>query len=194
MKLLTDFTPEQRKALELYLVVDADYKAPSFMQLSSDLLEAGVKVSSSTLQRWSKECNFAKYLEQHVNALVLADEQNNKDLQSAASDKNIKKTLMTLEENAELLHGSHAVLVLLVEQISNRAKAGGKVSKDDAKLMIQLYNITSAREDRLHDRQAALNAVDKITKADLLKQFAGTGVDIEQLAKDADVVDVEIED
>ena len=193
MKPTTEFTDAQKKALELYLHVDSDYKAPSFVQLSVDMVNAGFSASSSTLQRWAKSCDFEAYLEQHINALVASDEEKSKALQAAAGEMNYKKTLMTLEENAELLHGSHAVLKLLVEQISFRAKSGRAITKDDAKLMIQLYNITSAREDRLHDRQAGLDAVDKITKADLLKQFAGTGIDIEQLAND-DAIDIEIEE
>lgn len=194
MKLLTEMTEAQRAALEIYLEVDADYKAPPFSVIAERLNERGFASSKSSVQRWSKECDFEDYLERHINALVLADEEKNRELLDAAGAENLKKTLMTLEENAELLHGSHGVLKLLVEQVSGRARAGRHISKDDAKLMIQLYNITSAREDRLHDRQAALGAIDKLTKAELLKQFAGTSVDIEALAKDEEFTDLEIED
>lgn len=194
MKPLTEMNEAQRAALKIYLDVDSDYKAPSFSVIAESLAEEGIKSSSSSVQRWSKECDFEAYLERHINALIIADEERNRELQELAGEENLKKTLMTLEENAELLHGSHEILKLLIKQISNKAKAKKDISKDDAKLMIQLYNITSAREDRLHDRQAGLDAVDKITKTDLLKQFAGTGVDIEQLSKSQEFTDVEIED
>jgi len=194
--LLTEFSEAQKKALELYLEVDEEYRPPSFTHIAKKLNELGYVGSSSSVQRWSKICDFESYLNRHVNALVLADKEDYKKLEKEAGAENLKKTLMTLEENAELLHGSHGVLKLLVEQIEARAKSGKAISKDDAKLMIQLYNITSTREDRLHDRQAGLDAVDKITKADLLKKFASTGIEFEssqESQSDEEFTDVEIE-
>lgn len=189
--LLTKMSGAQQKALEFYLEVDEEYKPPSFSDISQRLIAAGYSGSKSTVQRWSKECNFEHHLNRHVNALMLSDKNDYDRLEKEAGAENLKRTLMTLEENAELLHGSHAVLKLLVDQIMERAAGGRAITKDDAKLMIQLYNITSAREDRLHDRQAGLDAVDKITKTELLKQFASVDVDIEELAE---TIDVDIED
>lgn len=189
--LITQMSEAQIAALELYLEVDEEYKPPAFSVISERLQKKGFKGSKSTVQRWSKECDFETYLNRHVNALILADKDDYERLEKEAGKENLKKTLMTLEENAELLHGSHAVLKILVEQIMTRANAGRSITKDDAKLMIQLYNITSAREDRLHDRQAALDGVDKITKAELLKQFASTGIDLEQISN---TIDVEVEE
>lgn len=191
--LITEFTEAQKAALDIYLDVDAEYKPPSFTLMSQILLTKGHSVSSSTLQRWSKKLDFETHLNRHINALTLASKEDYENLEKEAGAKNLKKTLMTLEENAELLHGSHSVLVLLVQQILDRQKKGFPISKDDAKLMIQLYNITSAREDRLHDRQANLDAVDKITKTELLKQFASTGIDIEALSNE-NSIEVEIEE
>jgi len=146
--LLTKMSEAQKEALELYLQVDDEYNPPSFNSISIMLQKKGFKGSKSTVQRWSKECDFETHLNRHINALMLADKENYENLEKEAGSENLKKTLMTLEENAELLHGSHAVLKMLVQQITDRAKDGRSISKDDAKLMIQLYNITSAREER----------------------------------------------
>jgi len=191
--LITEMSEAQRKALEIYLDVDAAYNPPTFKELSYRLIAAGFSGSDSTVQRWSKMCDFESHLNRHINALMLASKEDYENLEKEAGAENLKKTLMTLEENAELLHGSHGVLKMLVEQIEKRAESGKPITKDDAKLMIQLYNITSSREDRLHDRQAGLDAVDKITKSELLKQFAGTSIDLEQLSQ-ANTIDVEIEE
>jgi len=190
--LITEMTEAQRAALEIYLDVDDDYQPPSFASISEQLAKRGLKGSKSTVQRWSKEFDFENHLNRHVNALVLADKEDYENLEREAGAENLKRTLMTLEENAELLHGSHNILKLLIGQITKRAEAGKFITKDDAKLMIQLYNITSAREDRLHDRQAGLDAVDKITKSDLLTQFSQVGIDIEEISNNT--IDVEVEE
>ena len=191
--LITEMSAAQRAALDIYLDVDHDYAPPSFSVISERLTQAGFTASKSTVQRWSKEFKFETHLNRHVNALVLSDKDDYERLEKEAGAENLKKTLMTLEENAELLHGSHGVLKLLVSQISVKAKANKPITDKDAKLMLQLYSITSAREDRLHDRQAGLDAVDKITKAELLKQFAGTNINLEKMADD-EVTDVEVEE
>ncbi|MGE4396067.1 MAG: hypothetical protein AB7D34_01280 [Sulfurimonas sp.] len=194
MKILTEMTEAQRAALELYLEVDTDYRAPSFSVIAERLEKKGFSSSKSTVQRWSKECDFEAYLERHVNALIAVDEQNNKDLREAAGDENFKRTLLSLEDNSELTSGSYKGLKLVLQQILKSAESGRNISEKDAKLLIQIYSISSARDDKLLDRQAALTAVDRLTKADLLKQFAGTGVDLEALSEGEEFTDVEIDD
>lgn len=190
--LITEMTPAQEKALEIYLDVDVDYNPPTFKELSKRVIEAGFSGSDSTVQRWSKICDFESHLNRHINALTLASKEDYENLEKEAGAENLKKTLTTLEENAELLHGSYEILKMLVSQITKKAQSGRPITKDDAKLMIQLYNITSSRDDKLLDRQANLSAIDKITKSELLKQFAGTDIDLEQLSHD-NTIDVEIE-
>lgn len=191
--LITDMNEAQTKALGLYLEVDSDYNPPSYELIAQLLLASGFSGSSSTVQRWAKKFDFEHHLNRHINALVLADKNNYESLENEAGAENLKRTLMTLEENAELLHGSHQILLSLVAQIQEKVKNKIPLSKDDSKIMLQLYSVTSAREDRLHDRQAGLDAVDRITKTDLLKSFALSGIDLEKL-NDGVVVDLEIED
>ena len=193
MKPVTEMSEAQQKALEFYLDVDDEYRAPSFSEIEKRLKDAGLKGSSSSIQRWSKECDFEAYLEQKVNALIAADEEKGKELAKAAGDENFKRTLLSLEENAELTSGSYNGLKLVLQQILESAGSGRKISKDDAKLLVQIYSISSARDDKILDRQAAMAAVDKMSKSDLLKQFAAVDVDIEALV-DEDITDVEIEE
>ena len=192
-KTLNEASEAQKKALEIFLEVDDDYRAPSFVFIAQKLKELGYKASQSSVQRWSKEFGFEFYLQNHVNSLMLADKEKAQNMQTAAGEENLKRTLMTLEENAELLHGSHKILKLAIEEINAKYDKTNKISKDDVKIMLQLYKVTSEREDRLHDRQAGLEAIDKIGKNDLLKVLAQTGVDIEELQAEAIDVDIEVE-
>ena len=193
MKPLTEFTDAQKVALELYLKVDEDYKPPSFTQLSKDLFECAFNASSSTLQRWAKSCDFEEYLKQHINALILADDKNNADLDTAAGEENFKRTLLSLADNNELVNASFSGLKKYMKQVLEKES----MSKDEAKLFVQIYSISSGRDDKLLDRKTFLDATDKLTKADLMKELAGTSIDVEEIIKNKDDAldaDLEIED
>lgn len=193
-KLITEMSDAQKVALELYLKVDDDYKPSSYAKLSSEMLACGFQASSSTLQRWAKECDFEYYLNQHINALILADDKRSKDLDTAAGQENFKRTLLSLEDNAELTSGSYKGLKLLLQQILEDANSGKKISKEDAKLLIQIYSISSARDDKLLDRKTYLAGVERLTKADLLSQFSKMNVSVEELEEEALDAEIEMED
>jgi hypothetical protein len=190
--LLTDMTPDQRVALEQYLLVDEDYNPPSFKELSKRMLECGYQVSDSTLQRWSKKFEFEKYLKQQIDALVLADEERSKEIAAAAGDENFKRTLLSLEDNAELTHGAYKGLKVYLKQVNDKVARNEKVTQDEVKILIKIYAIASARDDKLLDRKTYLAGVERLTKSDLLAQLSNTDIDMEE-SIDVDI-DVEIDD
>jgi len=192
---IDQLTPEQAAALELYLMVEAenDYKPISYPKISTALEAKGMKVSKSTIGRWALEFDFQSRLEDHINALVISDAQYRKDLSKAAGDENVKKTLMTMEENAELLHKSHDLLNKVLDGISKKHTEKQFVSLDDAKLVLSIYKETAGREDRLHDRQAALRSAELISKSDLLERFTEVELDLEDPYLEAQLHDDELE-
>jgi len=192
---IDELTPEQAAALELYLMVEAenDYKPMSYPQISNALAAKKMIVSKSTIGRWALEFDFKSRLDDHINALVTANEQYRKELSAAAGEENVKKTLMTMEENAELLHKSHDLLNKVLDGISEKHTRKQFVSLDDAKLVLSIYKETAGREDRLHDRQAALRSAELIGKADLLKNFTEVELDLEDPYLEAELQDDELE-
>ena len=181
---IDEFTPQQKATLDLYLMVEAEneYKPMSYTKISAALKLQGIEVGKSTIGRWAANLDFEERLNDHINALVAVDADQRKDLAAAAGDQNAKQTLMTLAENNELLHKSHQLLNHVLDGISDKHVAKGFVTHDDAKLVLSIYKETAGREDRLHDRQAALRSAELIGKADLLKQFGDLDLDIEDAA------------
>lgn len=179
---LSEMSVEQKAALELFLMVspDNEYKPMSYSEIATALTSKGMKASKSSVGRWAKLFDFEEQLKNHINALLLSNKQAKDDVMTAASSENLKCTLMTLNENNELLHLSHTILKTKLQLISKKYETTQIITLDDAKFVQTIYAATSSREDKLHDRQAGLLAAQLMSKTDLIGSFSDTEVLLEE--------------
>lgn len=174
-------TSDQQAALEIYLDLDEDYKPPKIAAIVDRLAAINIKSSKSSVHRWINDeaLGFKEHLRRTVNTLVAQDEKANQELMEAAGKANVKRTMMTLEENAELVNLGKDILLIKMQMIMAKYEKTAVLSMDDARFAKEVYTITAGREDKLHDRQAGLMAATLLSKDDVLKQLQNTAVEIE---------------
>ncbi len=173
-------TLNQQKALDVYLdsaTFENGYKPYTYQQLSDKLKEFDIKVGKSTLQRWASKFNFEKHLENKVQA-ILVDEADKTPEQKALT-RIIKKDLVTVEKNAELISKGYAILEKFLDDTISAFEDGKKVSKDDIKLAKDITLLTTGREDKMLDR---------------LANTGGDTLSSEELKEEFEMIELEIED
>ncbi len=184
-----EMTPIQNRALTIFCesaTIDKEYKPDTFEQISKQLEKEDLKASSSSIQRWSKKYNFSKYLEFHIQAIIMNDTNNSN--QKKALSAAVKKSMVDINRNNELTADCYELMELFTKQVADNYDKHQIIKRDDIKIVKDIAIFTGGREDKLLDRIAEAGG-DKISSEKMLEQHKLIEMDIET---DDDVITVEV--
>lgn len=181
----------QQKAFEIYLesaTFESDYKPISEEQLASKLEALGLKGSSSSINRWKKDFNWAQALQNKVTLAMSEDKQTRNLLQRSSLETVVKNTKVDIERNEVLLAASYEFFETETAKIRARQNAGEMPTRDEIELMKFVATLASTRRDKMLDRMAIMPP-DAVSAQQLLSRLNGVKVEFED-----DVIDAEVQD
>lgn len=171
----------QRRALDLYVssaTFENNFKPLSCVKISELLYNEGFEnCSKSQVDRWKKLFNFDKHLEKKIELAYI-----NKDssmIKKNAVSKSTQETIDRFKINGEITDDLYMVVRLFIDDIKSDLAAGKRIDKDRMKLVRDLLALTTTREDKMLDRLAGAGG-DKLTSEQLKKEFDEIEVEIEE--------------
>lgn len=177
-----EYTPEQKRAEELYLdsvCWENDYKPISYSKLVELLDAEGIKTSTSALGRWAKKFEWKEKVKAIVTAATVSDGAAKELIEKSSLEANTKKILTDFEANEKLKDDAYYILNKQMSSYKEKIEKRGSLSLDDTKIIIKILDITTLREDKLLDRQAMLAATKLLKSEDVLKELQNEVIDIE---------------
>ena len=181
----------QQKAFEIYLdsaTFETDYKPISEEQLASKLDALGLKGSSSSINRWKKDFNWAQTLQNKVTLAMSEDKQTRNLIQKSSLESAVKNTKVDLDRNNVLIAASYQILEKEARRIIEKQNEQGYVSKDDMEIVKFFSTLSTARHDKMLDR-LALMPPEAVSAQQILSRLNEIEIEVED-----DVVDAEVQD
>nr|WP_315106809.1 hypothetical protein [uncultured Campylobacter sp.] len=181
----------QQKAFEIYLdsaTFETDYKPISEEQLASKLDALGLKGSSSSINRWKKDFNWAQALQNKVTLAMSEDKQTRNLIQKSSLESAVKNTKVDLDRNNVLIAASYQILEKEARRIIEKQNEQGYVSKDDMEIVKFFSTLSTARHDKMLDR-LALMPPEAVSAQQILSRLNDITIEVE-----GDVVDAEVQD
>jgi hypothetical protein len=190
-KYMKQMNETQQKAFEIYLesaTFESDYKPISEEQLASKLEALGLKGSSSSINRWKKDFNWAQALQNKVTLAMSEDKQTRNLLQKSSLETVVKNTKVDIERNEVLLAASYEFFETETAKIRARQNAGEMPTRDEIELMKFVATLASTRRDKMLDRMAIMPP-EAVSAEQLLSRLNKITIEIED-----DVIDAEVQD
>ena len=181
----------QQKAFEIYLdsaTFETDYKPISEKQLAAKLDALGLKGSSSSINRWKKDFNWAQTLQNKVMLAMSEDKQTRNLIQKSSLESAVKNTKVDLDRNNVLIAASYQILEKEARRIIEKQNEQGYVSKDDMERVKFFSTLSTARHDKMLDR-LALMPPEAVSAQQILSRLNEIEIEVED-----DVVDAEVQD
>lgn len=181
----------QQKAFEIYLdsaTFETDYKPISEEQLASKLDALGLKGSSSSINRWKKDFNWAQTLQNKITLAMSEDKQTRNLIQKSSLESAVKNTKVDLDRNNVLIAASYQILEKEARRIIEKQNEQGYVSKDDMEIVKFFSTLSTARHDKMLDR-LALMPPEAVSAQQILSRLNEITIEVED-----DVVDAEVQD
>ena len=181
----------QQKAFEIYLdsaTFETDYKPISEEQLAAKLDALGLKGSSSSINRWKKDFNWAQALQNKVTLAMSEDKQTRNLIQRSSLESAVKNTKVDLDRNNVLIAASYQILEKEARRIIEKQNEQGYVSKDDMEIVKFFSTLSTARHDKMLDR-LALMPPEAVSAQQILSRLNDITIEVED-----DVVDAEVQD
>lgn len=181
----------QQKAFEIYLdsaTFETDYKPISEEQLAAKLDALGLKGSSSSINRWKKDFNWAQALQNKVTLAMSEDKQTRNLIQKSSLESAVKNTKVDLDRNNVLIAASYQILEKEARRIIEKQNEQGYVSKDDMEIVKFFSTLSTARHDKMLDR-LALMPPEAVSAQQILSRLNEIEIEVED-----DVVDAEVQD
>jgi len=181
----------QQKAFEIYLdsaTFETDYKPISEKQLAAKLDALGLKGSSSSINRWKKDFNWAQTLQNKVMLAMSEDKQTRNLIQKSSLESAVKNTKVDLDRNNVLIAASYQILEKEARRIIEKQNEQGYVSKDDMEIVKFFSTLSTARHDKMLDR-LALMPPEAVSAQQILSRLNEIEIEVED-----DVVDAEVQD
>lgn len=181
----------QQKAFEIYLdsaTFETDYKPISEEQLAAKLDALGLKGSSSSINRWKKDFNWAQALQNKVTLAMSEDKQTRNLIQKSSLESAVKNTKVDLDRNNVLIAASYQILEKEARRIIEKQNEQGYVSKDDMEIVKFFSTLSTARHDKMLDR-LALMPPEAVSAQQILSRLNKITIEVED-----DVVDAEVQD
>jgi hypothetical protein len=172
----------QKIALDLWLgtaTLFNDFKPCTDRDLCIELGHLDIEVTKSTIARWREKFDFAGHLQNKISASMVTDATTRELIAKSASDAVIEKTIVDIERNGKLSGLAYSILEAKAEMIMLKYETTKIVSDNDAKIAVQIAQLTTGREDRMLDRAAMLDTAKMISKEDILAGFDSLAVDVE---------------
>lgn len=180
----------QQKAFEIYLdsaTFETDYKPISEEQLAAKLDALGLKGSSSSINRWKKDFNWAQALQNKVTLAMSEDKQTRNLLQKSSLETVVKNTKVDLDRNNVLIAASYQILEKEARRIIEKQNEQGYVSKDDMEIVKFFSTLSTARHDKMLDR-LALMPPEAVSAQQILSRLNDITIEVE-----GDVIDAEVQ-
>lgn len=181
----------QQKAFEIYLdsaTFETDYKPISEEQLAAKLDALGLKGSSSSINRWKKDFNWAQTLQNKITLAMSEDKQTRNLIQKSSLESAVKNTKVDLDRNNVLIAASYQILEKEARRIIEKQNEQGYVSKDDMEIVKFFSTLSTARHDKMLDR-LALMPPEAVSAQQILSRLNDITIEVED-----DVVDAEVQD
>ena len=181
----------QQKAFEIYLesaTFESDYKPISEEQLASKLDALGLKGSSSSINRWKKDFNWAQALQNKVTLAMSQDKETRNLIQRSSLESAVKNTKVDLDRNNVLIAASYQILEKEARRIIEKQNEQGYVSKDDMEIVKFFSTLSTARHDKMLDR-LALMPPEAVSAQQILSRLNEITIEVEDDAIDAEVQD-----
>lgn len=181
----------QQKAFEIYLesaTFESDYKPISEEQLASKLDALGLKGSSSSINRWKKDFNWAQALQNKVTLAMSEDKQTRNLLQRSSLETVVKNTKVDIERNNVLLAASYEIMEGEAKRIVAKQRETGTLSDEDFERARFISTLSAGRSDKMLDRLAIMPP-EAVSAQQLLSRLNGVKVEFEEDVIDADVQD-----
>ena len=181
----------QQKAFEIYLdsaTFETDYKPISEEQLAAKLDALGLKGSSSSINRWKKDFNWAQALQNKVTLAMSQDKETRNLIQRSSLESAVKNTKVDLDRNNVLIAASYQILEKEARRIIEKQNEQGYVSKDDMEIVKFFSTLSTARHDKMLDR-LALMPPEAVSAQQILSRLNDITIEVE-----GDVVDAEVQD
>lgn len=186
----------QQKAFEIYLdsaTFETDYKPISEEQLAAKLDALGLKGSSSSINRWKKDFNWAQALQNKVTLAMSEDKQTRNLIQKSSLESAVKNTKVDLDRNNVLIAASYQILEKEARRIIEKQNEQGYVSKDDMEIVKFFSTLSTARHDKMLDR-LALMPPEAVSAQQILSRLNEIEIEVEDDAIDAEVQDEKAND
>lgn len=170
----------QRLAYEIYVespCVANDWTPITEKALQAKLKEAGFSVGAGSINRWKKKFKWAEALEAKL-AIALASDDSKEIVKSSALKTATKNTQISIETNNTLLNAAYDIAQNELFILREKSNAGALEMKDFKKF-IELFKLTSERDDRMLDRLANIPRVN---------------IDASQILNQLEVIDIEVEE
>ena len=180
----------QQKAFEIYLdsaTFETDYKPISEEQLAAKLDALGLKGSSSSINRWKKDFNWAQALQNKVTLAMSEDKQTRNLIQKSSLESAVKNTKVDLDRNNVLIAASYQILEKEARRIIEKQNEQGYVSKDDMEIIKFFSTLSTARHDKMLDR-LALMPPEAVSAQQILSRLNEITIEVE-----GDVIDAEVQ-
>ncbi|WP_314988942.1 hypothetical protein [uncultured Campylobacter sp.] len=180
----------QQKAFEIYLdsaTFETDYKPISEEQLAAKLDALGLKGSSSSINRWKKDFNWAQALQNKVTLAMSEDKQTRNLIQKSSLESAVKNTKVDLDRNNVLIAASYQILEKEARRIIEKQNEQGYVSKDDMEIVKFFSTLSTARHDKMLDR-LALMPPEAVSAQQILSRLNEITIEVE-----GDVIDAEVQ-
>ena len=190
-KNMKQMSETQQKAFEIYLdsaTFETDYKPISEEQLASKLDALGLKGSSSSINRWKKDFNWAQALQNKVTLAMSEDKQTRNLIQKSSLESAVKNTKVDLDRNNVLIAASYQILEKEARRIIEKQNEQGYVSKDDMEIVKFFSTLSTARHDKMLDRLAIMPP-EAVSAQQILSRLSEITIEVED-----DVVDAEVQD
>ena len=181
----------QQKAFEIYLdsaTFETDYRPISEEQLAAKLDALGLKGSSSSINRWKKDFNWAQTLQNKITLAMSEDKQTRNLIQKSSLESAVKNTKVDLDRNNVLIAASYQILEKEARRIIEKQNEQGYVSKDDMEIVKFFSTLSTARHDKMLDR-LALMPPEAVSAQQILSRLNEITIEVED-----DVVDAEVQD
>lgn len=181
----------QQKAFEIYLdsaTFETDYKPISEEQLAAKLDALGLKGSSSSINRWKKDFNWAQALQNKVTLAMSQDKETRNLIQRSSLESAVKNTKVDLDRNNVLIAASYQILEKEARRIIEKQNEQGYVSKDDMEIVKFFSTLSTARHDKMLDR-LALMPPEAVSAQQILSRLNEITIEVEDDAIDAEVQD-----
>jgi len=191
----------QEIAKDLYLdsaTFENNFKPLSDQKISDQLKALGHDYSKSAVFKWRNKEEWKKALDHNIKLALSQDEDVKGALSNAPDDSSVKQAVVDIDRNRNLMSLGYKVLEAKAVIILKDYQASKKISDADAKLMVQVMQVTGNREDRMLDRSVmrdALGAKDAMKSIEdvLAKQGIEFDGDVDVDAIETGIVDIEIE-
>lgn len=175
-------TPQQKTAQQIYLdsvCYESDYKSVSFSKLADLLLREKIKISASSLERWSQKFDWKEKVKTIVTAATVGDGKASEIIKKSSLEKNTRKILKDFEANEMLKNDAYSVLGDQMKHYMQQMKKTTFLSLDSTRIVLKILEVTSTREDKLLDRQAMLTAAKMVNSADVLAALSDEVIEVE---------------